>query len=655
MRRGKSEGGGALIAFSSLLIIIPFFIIQSQAAARSLLLESKYCSSSCGDIQNITYPFRLKGDPIICGDPDYELSCEKNKTIMNFHSGMYYVKNISYAMRTIRLVDVNFTNGTCNLPSASLSSDDVHNDYRYQGLLFFSSISFVNCSATINDPTYIILPCLSRGNTSYVYVKFDSESLHDVPVGCSYLSMTVVDRDDVKKYPSYDAIFKLLESGFVLGWSVECRNCHLSNRRCYISAYQYPLDYNCSKDNMVLAVLKILFPVLITLFMVIALIARFIITPLVVIVFLIHKYRKERKPVDRVENFLRNQQSLMPKRYSYNDLMAMTNHFKDQLGKGGFGSVYKGHLPGGFLIAVKMLENTKFSAQEFINEVSTIGRIHHVNVVQLLGFCSEGSYRGLVYEYMPNGSLDKHIFSKEGKAQSFTWEKLLEIALGTARGIEYLHCGCDVCILHFDIKPHNVLLDQNFVPKVADFGLAKFYPKEYNAMSMSTTRGTIGYIAPELISRNFGAVSSKSDVYSFGMLLLEMAGGRKNVDAKAKSSSKVYFPSWVYDHLTVGGGDLELVNVSEIEIEIAKKLCIVGLWCIQVKASDRPSMIRVVEMLEGSIDDLQMPPKPFWSSPQRLSVQETQSNASTGWQTSESMEECLYGDNNNVYSHQSIV
>ncbi|XP_028116474.1 rust resistance kinase Lr10-like, partial [Camellia sinensis] len=388
---------------------------------------------------------------------------------------------------------------------------------------------------------------------------------------------------------------------------------------------------------------------------VIALIARFIITPLVVIVFLIHKYRKERKPVDRVENFLRNQQSLMPKRYSYNDLMAMTNHFKDQLGKGGFGSVYKGHLPGGFLIAVKMLENTKFSAQEFINEVSTIGRIHHVNVVQLLGFCSEGSYRGLVYEYMPNGSLDKHIFSKEGKTQSFTWEKLLEIALGTARGIEYLHCGCDVCILHFDIKPHNVLLDQNFVPKVADFGLAKFYPKEYNPMSMSTTRGTIGYIAPELISRNFGAVSSKSDVYSFGMLLLKMAGGRKNVDAKAKSSSEVYFPSWVYDHLTVGGGDLELVNVSEIEIEIAKKLCIVGLWCIQVKASDRPSMIRVVEMLEGSIDDLQMPPKPLWSSPQRLSVQETQSNASTDWQTSESMEECLYGDNNNVYSHQYIV
>ena len=207
----------------------------------------------------------------------------------------------------------------------------------------------------------------------------------------------------------------------------------------------------------------------------------------------------------------------MPKRYSYADIMAITNHFKDKLGEGGFGSVYRGQLPGGCFIAVKMLGKHNFNGEEFINEVSTIGRIHHVNVVRLLGFCSEGSKRALVYEYMPNGSLDKHIFLKKGKVQPFSWEKLHEIALGTARGIEYLHGGCDICILHFDIKPHNILLDHDFVPKISDFGLAKFYPKEYDVMSISTTRGTIGYIAPELISRNFGVVSNKSDVYSFGM------------------------------------------------------------------------------------------------------------------------------------------
>lgn len=346
--------------------------------------------------------------------------------------------------------------------------------------------------------------------------------------------------------------------------------------------------------------------------------------------FLILKFRTSRKGIDMVEKFLRSQQRMMPKRYSYADIMGITNHFQDKLGEGGFGSVYRGKLPGGSLIAVKMLGKSKFNGEDFINEVSTIGRIHHVNVVRLLGFCSEGSKQALVYEYMPNGSLDKHIFLKQGQVlDSFSWEKLQEIALGTGRGIEYLHGGCDICILHFDIKPHNILLDHDFVPKISDFGLAKFYPKEYDdIMSISAVRGTTGYIAPELISRNFGAVSSKSDVYSFGMLLLEMAGGRKNVDAKADRSSKVYFPSWVYDHLDKGG-DLELGNISESDGEIARKLCMVGLCCIQMKPSDRPSMSKVVEMLEGEISELKMPPKPFFSSPQYTSIRESHSDSST--------------------------
>ncbi|KAJ0038442.1 hypothetical protein Pint_22135 [Pistacia integerrima] len=275
----------------------------------------------------------------------------------------------------------------------------------------------------------------------------------------------------------------------------------------------------------------------------------------------------------------------MPKRYSYAEIMAMTNHFEVHLGKGGFGSVYKGQLRRGCLIAVKVLENSKFSAEEFINEVSTIGRIHHVNVVQLVGFCAEGSKRALVYEYMPNGSLDRHIFSKVDRGMtSSSWTKLHEIGLATARGIEYLHVGCDVCILHFDIKSHNILLNHNFHPKVSDFGLAKFYPKENDFVSVSATRGTIGYKAPELVSRNFGPISCKSDVYSFRMLLLEMVGGRRNSDTRIARSSRAYFPSWVYDRINLGE-DLELPNVSEIEVVIAKKLCIIGLWCILSEAS----------------------------------------------------------------------
>uniref|UniRef100_A0A0D9UW38 Protein kinase domain-containing protein n=1 Tax=Leersia perrieri TaxID=77586 RepID=A0A0D9UW38_9ORYZ len=301
---------------------------------------------------------------------------------------------------------------------------------------------------------------------------------------------------------------------------------------------------------------------------------------------------------------------LGPTRYTYTEIIAITAHFRDKLGQGGYGSVYKGVvLPGNVHLAVKMLNgNSNCNGEDFINEVSTIGRIHHVNVVRLVGFCSEEMTRALVYEYMPRGSLDKYIFSSE---KSFSWDKLNEIALGIARGINYLHQGCEMQILHFDLKPHNILLDDNFVPKVADFGLAKLYPRDKSFVPVSAARGTVGYIAPEMISRSFGVISSKSDVYSFGMLLLEMAGGRKNADPNAANSSQAYYPSRVYRQLTRQETceiSSEIVDMHELE----KKLCIVGLWCIQMRSCDRPTMSEVIEMLEGGTDNLQVPPRPFF-------------------------------------------
>ncbi|KAF8657029.1 hypothetical protein HU200_060363 [Digitaria exilis] len=270
--------------------------------------------------------------------------------------------------------------------------------------------------------------------------------------------------------------------------------------------------------------------------------------PMSVFIFLAHKYWKTRITIDAVEKFLRMQLMLGPTRYAYTDIIAITNHFRDKLGKGGYGSVYKGVLlPGNVHVAVKILGNSNCKGEDFISEVSTIGRIHHINVVRLVGFCSEEKRRALVYEYMPNGSLDKYIFSSE---RSFSWDKLNEIVLGIARGINYLHQGCDMQIVHFDIKPENILLDNNFIPKVADFGLAKLSPRDNSFVPMSAMRGTIGYIAPEMISRCFGPISNKSDVYSFGMLLLEMAGGRRNSNPHAESSSQAYYPSWVYSQLS---------------------------------------------------------------------------------------------------------
>ncbi|KAK7282586.1 hypothetical protein RIF29_11487 [Crotalaria pallida] len=298
----------------------------------------------------------------------------------------------------------------------------------------------------------------------------------------------------------------------------------------------------------------------------------------------------------------------MPLRYSYKDIKRITEGFKIKLGNGGYGSVFKGKLRSGRVVAVKVLDKGKASGQDFINEVATIGTIHHVNVVQLIGFCIEGSKRALIYEFMPNGSLEKYIFSNEDNS-SLSCEKLYSISLGVARGIEYLHNGCNMKILHFDIKPHNILLDENFNPKVSDFGLARLYPTDKSIVSLTAARGTIGYMAPELYYRNVGAISYKADVYSFGMLLMEMACRRKNLNALTEHSSQIYFPFWVYDQLQ-DGKEITIENDTEEEMKLAVKMMLVALWCIQTRPNDRPSMEKVLEMLEND-EDIQLPSKPY--------------------------------------------
>ncbi|WKA07534.1 hypothetical protein VitviT2T_025349 [Vitis vinifera] len=336
--------------------------------------------------------------------------------------------------------------------------------------------------------------------------------------------------------------------------------------------------------------------------------------PVIVVPYRAYSSNKvERDNRVKVKKFLEDYEALKPSRYSYADIKRIASQFKDKLGEEGYGTVYKGKLSDEVFVAVKILNNSQGNGEEFINEVATMGTIHHVNIVRLVGFCADRFKRALIYEYLPNESLEKFIFSKVVKNYSLSWKKLQEIAIGIAKGIEYLHQGCDQRILHFDIKPHNILLDHNFNPKISDFGLAKLCSKEQSAVSMTIVRGTMGYIAPEVLSRNFGNVSYKSDVYSFGMLLLEMVGGRKNIDVSVESTTQLYFPEWIYNHLDIGE-ELHIRIEEEGDVEIAKKLAIVGLSCIQWCPVDRPSMKIVVQMLEGEGDKLTMPPNPFAST-----------------------------------------
>ncbi|XP_026436591.1 LEAF RUST 10 DISEASE-RESISTANCE LOCUS RECEPTOR-LIKE PROTEIN KINASE-like 2.1 [Papaver somniferum] len=360
-----------------------------------------------------------------------------------------------------------------------------------------------------------------------------------------------------------------------------------------------------------------------------------------------------------IDAFFENYGSLAPKRFKYAEVKKMTSDFKEKLGQGGYGSVFKGQLHDGRLVAVKVLsdrsKSSKSNGEEFLNEVASISKTSHVNVVKLIGFCYNGNKRALIYEFMPNGSLDKFIYQNKQLADpSFTlgWESLFQIAIGISRGLEYLHRGCTTRILHFDIKPQNILLDKNFRPKIADFGLAKLCSRTDSIISMLGTRGTAGYIAPEVFSRNFGGISHKSDVYSYGMMVLEMVGGRKNIDVQVEldHSSQLYFPHWIYDRLKLEK-DLGLQGLMMEETEkLAKKLTIVGLWCIQTNPLSRPSMSEVLEMLEESVESLKLPPKPFLSSPPPRSTSSSYHPSNTREEQSSS----ISGGENTLHGIEAI-
>ncbi|KAJ3700861.1 hypothetical protein LUZ61_004566 [Rhynchospora tenuis] len=326
-------------------------------------------------------------------------------------------------------------------------------------------------------------------------------------------------------------------------------------------------------------------------------------------------FQKKHREQKEIEMLIEKYGSVAPKRYNYREIKKITMSFQDRVGKGAFGTVYKGSLHDGRFVAVKLLHKATRDQEEFLNEVISIARTSHVNVVRLLGFCTEGSKNALIYEYMPNGSLENYIYTTIPR-DVLCWVKLYDIAISIARGIEYLHRGCNPRIVHFDIKPQNILLDEEFCPKIADFGLAKLCKPKESIVSLAEMRGTIGYIAPEVFSRSFGLPSTKSDVYSYGMVVLDMVGCRKNAKSIVENSSEHYFPHWIYDSV-VQGREIETCDVTAETEGIARKMAIVGFWCIQTFPANRPSMNGVVEMLEKSLDELEMPPKPYLSSPQQ--------------------------------------
>nr|XP_018630183.1 putative serine/threonine-protein kinase isoform X1 [Nicotiana tomentosiformis] len=290
--------------------------------------------------------------------------------------------------------------------------------------------------------------------------------------------------------------------------------------------------------------------------------------------------------------------------FSYKELKAATHGFRasSRIGEGGFGSVYKGRLEDGSSVAVKVLSielETMRGEREFISEIAALSDIRHENLVTLRGYCVDGTDRLLVYEYMENNSLTQSLLAGEDHNRSkFTWELRREISKGIAKGLSYLHEEVTPHIVHRDIKASNILLDQNFTPKIADFGLSRLFPEK---TSHITTRvaGTLGYLSPEYAIS--GHLTRKSDVYSFGVLLLEIVSGCPVIAFDIERGE--YFlvnKAWeMYNTDKL----LELVDPvlnGEFHGDEAIRFLKIGLLCVQEIASLRPKMSAVIKMLSST-------------------------------------------------------
>ncbi|KAI3886840.1 hypothetical protein MKW98_017192 [Papaver atlanticum] len=524
---------------------------------------------------DIPSPITLEGHRQNCSDSVYgeKLTCENDRAVWTTSSKSFYIIGVDHTIFSevsdslvetiyLRLIDPGLEKDNCSsMPQHSIYPCKLTGTSRhpYPNM----TVVYMNCSTNMSDsPRYLnTSPCVKASSTYAVVDPLFS----DYNESCKQFltSWMYTDKD---AFSSYSDVHKEMMKGFNILW-------YIRSGKMLIVFFVF--SRHISEDTQ----------------------------------------KINRAMNSSIEDFLDIYGDQMPIRYSYNDVKKMTSNFKEKLGQGGFGSVYKGSLGSNNRgVAIKILDSTKREGKDFVSEVATMGKIDHVNVVQLIGFVAERRKQALIYELIPNGSLDKYIFPREeGKPINFLdWDKTYEIALGIARAIEYLHRGCGgMQILHFDINPYKILLDQNYNPKVSGFGLAKSYPIDASNISITHgVGGTIGYIAPELFYRNIGGVSNKSDVYSFGMLLMEMAGRRKNLNALAENESQIYFPSWIYRQL-YQGNDIEMENATQEENDIAKKIIIVALWCILLKPVDRPSMTKVVEMLEGELGALQIPDKPF--------------------------------------------
>ncbi|RVW87513.1 Leaf rust 10 disease resistance locus receptor-like protein kinase-like 2.4 [Vitis vinifera] len=487
------------------------------------------CSpSSCGDMRNISYPFRLQDDPPSCGYPEYELICENNRTMINLHGGKYLVTQINYQNYTIRVVDPGRKKDNCLIssPLHSIGSSSSSPTYAYAVVGEYVSVGDIPYSCTIGT-SIIIQPLKSLPEPSNLSMS-DLQDYMLLGLQLSFLPL-FCERQCEMKGQVCSTISTDSTGNVALDATDQGTNISRTLQRKIKSSILIP-NFLITNDLFLPFIRGLLYPKTLK-FRGKDFKKNLVIAILLSLLQPLHDWR-----LDTAYYWLYSELQID---FALFDCTKQ-NQFRCQ---GGFGSVYKGKLRSGRIVAVKVLVMSKANGQDFINEVATIGRIHHVNVVKLVGFCVQGSKWALIYDFMPNGSLDKFIFLKEENNTFLSWERLYKVALGVGRGIQYLH---------------------------------------------------------------------------------QDGGEKKECECKCSALESNIFSSWIYDRYDQGD-NIDLGDTTEDEKKLVRKMVIVALWCIQMKPIDRPSMSKALEMLEGEVELLEMPPKPTLYSEEML-VEDYMSN-----------------------------
>ncbi|KAF5746322.1 LRR receptor-like serine/threonine-protein kinase [Tripterygium wilfordii] len=283
--------------------------------------------------------------------------------------------------------------------------------------------------------------------------------------------------------------------------------------------------------------------------------------------------------------------------FSYKEIKAATNKFKEVVGRGSFGSVYLGKLSDGKLVAVKVrFDKTQLGADSFINEVQLLSKVRHQNLVSLEGFCYESKQQILVYEYLAGGSLADHLYGRNSKSVSLSWVRRLKIAVDAAKGLDYLHNGSDPRIIHRDVKCSNILLDKDMNAKVCDFGLCKQVTQADATHVTTVVKGTAGYLDPEYYSTQ--QLTEKSDVYSFGVVLLELICGREPMTHSGTPDS-FNLVLWAKPYLQAGAFEIVDERIKgSFDLESMRKAALVAVRSVERDALRRLTISQVLAELK---------------------------------------------------------